>query len=297
MLKLKTQMQKAQSNRLYKDVEFLTELRPYRNYENLDSLAKVVDYLKREFNEMGLVPSLQPWIADGNEYNNVIASYNTEKSKRLIIGAHYDVCGDQPGADDNASAVAGLLETARMISENQPELDYRIDFVAYCLEEPPFFGGTQMGSYIHAQSLHEKKADVIGMICYEMIGYFSDKPNSQPYPNPILKTMYPTTANFIAVVAPSKLYNFASKIHKKMRKDSEIDVQLACLKNFDALDGLAGMSDQSSYWQFNYPAVMINDTAFVRNPNYHQQSDTIETLNFDMMRRVVDSTYNAVISF
>lgn len=89
---------------------------------------------------MGTKPHIQNWYAWGNEYSNVIASYNYDKKRRLIVGAHYDVVGDQPGADDNASAVAGLLETARLVFSRQPEIDYRIEFVAYCLEEPPFFG-------------------------------------------------------------------------------------------------------------------------------------------------------------
>ena len=91
------------------------------------------------------------------------------------MGAHYDVCGDQPGADDNGSAVAGLIETIRLLYENNLELDYGIDFVFYCLEEPPFFGTEEMGSYVHAKSVSKNKENIIGMICYEMIGYFSDK--------------------------------------------------------------------------------------------------------------------------
>jgi len=131
---------KASTERLFKDVEFLTEISPSRNYQNLESIEKVVNYIDREFKKMGVVPIKQSWIAGGNKYNNLIASYNPNKSKRLIVGAHYDVYGDQPGADDNASAVAGLLESARMVFKSKPEINYGIDFVAYCLEEPPFFG-------------------------------------------------------------------------------------------------------------------------------------------------------------
>src|SRR5690606_20266062 len=103
----------AQQPRMYQDVEFLTTLRPFRNYRNLESLEKVCEYLRKEFKAAGYETEDQKWMAEGNEYTNVIASYNSHKTKRLIVGAHYDVAGDQPGADDNASAVAGLLETAR----------------------------------------------------------------------------------------------------------------------------------------------------------------------------------------
>jgi Zn-dependent M28 family amino/carboxypeptidase len=128
----------------------------------------------------------------GQVYKNVLASYNTEKTRRLIVGAHYDVCGDQPGADDNASAVAGLLEISRMVAEAQPDIDYRIDFVSYCLEEPPYFSTPQMGSWIHANSISTLKADIIGVINFEMIGYFHE--GDQSYPDERLRKIYPKKA-------------------------------------------------------------------------------------------------------
>jgi len=281
----------ARKDRLYKDVDFLTSITPARNYRNKAALEKTVTYIQTELEKAGAKTELQTWLAEGTTYKNVIASYNADKAKRLIVGAHYDVCGDQPGADDNASAVAGLLETVRLLFQAQPDLDYRIDFVAYCLEEPPFFGSHQMGSYIHAKSLHENKIDVIGMICFEMIGYFSDAPNSQPFPSPELARQYPHVANFIIVVGIETYRAFNTKVHQLMAAGSGIDVQLI---HFPTAAGLASLSDQRSYWQFNYPALMINDTAFIRNPNYHTKADTIETLDFDKMTKVVTRAYNAI---
>jgi hypothetical protein len=289
-------MKKGKKARIYKDVEFLTNIRPYRNYRNTGSLERVCAYLKDEIQNCGLEFREQEWFVSNNSYKNIIATYNSEKQKRLIVGAHYDVCGEQPGADDNASAVAGLLETIRLISENKPELDYRIDFVAYCLEEPPNFGTENMGSFVHAKSLYENKVDVIGMICYEMIGYFSDKPDSQPLPVPELAALYPHTANFIIVVGLEKYKEFNSKFHSMMSEDSEIDVQKIDFSESDELAVLAGLSDQISYWRFGYNALMINDTAFVRNPNYHEITDTIETLDFDKLTEVVNSAYRGIIS-
>ena len=283
---------KAQKNRLYSDVQFLTELRPYRNYQQLGSLSKVVDYVKDTFEKAGLTIKEQKWIAAGNEYTNVIGVYNDHKTKRLVVGAHYDVCGEQDGADDNASAVAGLLESARLIGETKPELDYAIEFVAYCLEEPPFFATTEMGSYVHAKSLHDSKADVIGMICYEMIGYFSDEPNSQPYPSPELAKLYPSTANFIIVVGIDTYDVFNKKVHSLMTENADIDVQVI---SFDSNEGLAGMSDQRNYWKFGYQALMINDTSFVRNPHYHMSTDTIDTLDFTKMTEVVSGATYAMV--
>lgn len=284
---------KANTDRIYKDVEFLTLIKPARNYQHLKSLKKAWSYIEAEFSKAGGTPHKQTWIAQGKEYTNVITSYNPGKTKRLIVGAHYDVCGDQPGADDNASAVAGLLEIVRMVFKNSPQIDYTIDFVAYCLEEPPFFASEFMGSYIHAKSLFDNNVDVIGMISLEMIGYFSDAPNSQPYPSPELAKLYPSTANFIIVIGSEKYADFNKKVHRLMSADSEIDVQII---NFPTNEGLAGLSDQRSYWKFGYNALMINDTAFIRNPHYHMKTDTIETLDFKKMTAVINSSYSAIIS-
>ena len=286
---------KAQKDRLYGDVKFLTELKPYRSYQNLKSLELTVQYIKDVFITSELKVKEQKWIADDKEYTNVIAVYNEGKTKRLIVGAHYDVCGDQPGADDNASAVAGLLETARLLSAQKPEIDYSIELVAYCLEEPPFFGTEYMGSYVHAKSLYEEEVDVIGMICYEMIGYFSDEPNSQPFPIPELAQLYPSVANFIIVVGIEQYEEFNENVRKLMSENSEIDVQVISIPSGSELAGLAGLSDQRNYWAFDYKALMINDTSFVRNPNYHLPSDTIETLDFNKMTEVVNGAYNAII--
>ena len=285
---------KADKDSLFGHVQFLTSMRPFRNFQNLQSLEKVCDYIKTEFSAYGLEHEEQTWIAQGNEYKNIIASYNKGKKRRLIVGAHYDVCGDQPGADDNASAIAGLLETAKLIAANKPDMDYQIDFVAYCLEEPPFFGTELMGSYVHAKSLHDSKVDVIGMICYEMIGYFSDEPGSQHFPDPELAKVYPDTGNFIIVVGIDKFEEFNHHVYSRMADNSAIDIQVI---NFPSSNYLAGLSDQRNYWKFGYNALMINDTSFVRNPHYHQITDTIDTLNFTKMTEVVNSTYNAVIGF
>jgi Zn-dependent M28 family amino/carboxypeptidase len=282
---------KANKDRLYADVAFLTSLTPARNYRNKVSLEKTYKYIQTELEAAGAVTELQNWQAEGGTYYNVVASYNTTETKRLVVGAHYDVCGEQPGADDNASAVAGLLETARLLFAEKPQLDYRIDLVAYCLEEPPFFGSHQMGSYVHAKSLYDSKADVIGMICYEMIGYFSDAPNSQPFPSLALAKRYPHVANFIIVVGIEEYTAFNNNVHRLMAAGAGIDVQVI---HFPSGSGLAGLSDQRSYWAFGYPALMINDTAFVRNPHYHTKLDTIETLDFDKMTEVVSCAYRAV---
>ena len=283
---------KASKDRLYADVSFLSGIRPYRNYRNPESLNRAADHISLEFKKAGLEPEEQKWTARGREYKNIIAPYRPDKLIRLIVGAHYDVAGNQPGADDNASGIAGMLETARLVMENMPDTRYGIDFVAYCLEEPPFFGTEMMGSHVHAGSLFMKMTPVIGMVCYEMIGYISGQPGSQDIPPGVLQGRYPDTGNFIVVVGVDKHRGFNERFYRLMAADSEIDVRLA---SFPDGGGFAGMSDQSSYRAFGYKAVMINDTSFLRNKNYHKKSDTIDTLDFERMANVVGSAYNAVI--
>lgn len=283
----------AQANRMKEDVRFLTEIRPFRNYENIESLEKVVSYIKEQLSNINVGHAEQRWLAEGNEYKNILCSYQPQKQKRLIMGAHYDVCGDTPGADDNGSAVSGLLETIRLIFESKPELDYGIDFVFYCLEEPPFFGTDKMGSYIHARSVSKNKNNIIGMICYEMIGYFSDEKNSQDFPMPGLSLIYPSRGNFIMTVGIPKYNAFNKKVFKGMKNKSKVPVY-----NFSHKLGksLASMSDQRNYWEFDIPALMINDTSFMRNNNYHQLSDDMETLDYDKMSQVINSMMRCLIS-
>jgi hypothetical protein len=281
-------------DRIYSDVEFLTNIRPFRNYTNPDILIQCKDYIKSVFEKMQLTVSEQKWEAEEIEYVNVIGVYNPDKSKTLVVGAHYDVCGNQPGADDNASAVAGLLEIARLLHENKPDTDYRIELVAYCLEEPPFFGTELMGSYIHAKSLHLANREVLGMICFEMIGYFSDSPNSQTFPYPELSGVYPTTGNFIMTIGHKLFDEFNQKVCKLMSDNCNIGVYNLSMGGFGGIPNMADLSDHMNYWEYGYSALMINDTGFIRNPNYHKVTDTIETLNFEKMREVIKGAYHAI---
>lgn len=283
----------ARKDRIYKDVKFLTEINPPRNFENISSLNAVAEYIFNEFARLDCKVSYQNFNIWKHEYKNVIATFGPEEGERIIIGAHYDVCGDQPGADDNASAVAGLLEIARLINELKPELKYRIDFVAYTLEEPPFFTTESMGSLVHANSLHEAGVKVRAMICLEMIGYYSDEPNSQKYPIPALHNLYPNVGNFIAVVGKEGQEELVNHMKKYMQDASEIDVQsIAAPANLPRITD----SDHRNYWKHGYQAVMINDTSNFRNPNYHQASDTIDTLDFDKITEVVKGVYWAIIN-
>ncbi len=283
---------KASVERLYQDVESLTSIVPPRNYQHIASLEKAAAYISGEFRKLGVEVTEQPFEVSGKTYKNIIASFGGPGEARVVVGAHYDVCGDQPGADDNASGVAGLLETARLLQEQEKALPYPIELVAYCLEEPPFFGTDSMGSAVHAKSLKRKGAKVKAMICYEMIGYFSDEPNSQGFPDPELRKHYPHEGNFICVVGKTDQIEFTHKVRQIMQSNCSVDVQAV---NLPEGFGLVGLSDHRNYWKLGLQAVMINDSSFLRNPHYHMKTDTIKTLDFKRMAEVVTGTTAAVL--
>ena len=275
-------------DRIYKDVEFLTSIRPFRNYQNIESLEKAASYIEDNFKKHCEETQIQTFQAENRIYKNVIGSFNTSAKERIIVGAHYDVAGDTPGADDNASGIAGLLELSRILKEINPPLKYRIDLVAYANEEPPFFATRKMGSYIHAKSLYDEKVSLKVMICLEMIGYFSDKPNSQSFPLPFMNKFYPDTGNFIGIVGKLGQGRITKKIRDIMRENSNIGVY-----SINAPTIIPGVdySDHRNYWHFGYQAVMITDTAFYRNPNYHRRTDTIDTLDFEKMYQVINGIF------
>ncbi|MFT2007784.1 M28 family peptidase [Pontibacter sp. 13R65] len=284
---------KANKKNLYKDVEFLTSMNPARNYQQLQALNKAANYISDAFRELGNAEEDQVFKVNGENYRNIRLLYGKEEQERVVVGAHYDVCGDQPGADDNASGVAGLLETARLLFSARPKLPYAVEFVAYSLEEPPYFATDNMGSAVHAKYLHEQGVKVKYMICFEMIGYFSDEPNSQRFPDEAMRQFYPNTGNFIVVVGKQGQEAFTRNMQHLMQQHTTIDVQSV---NLPIGMGLAGLSDHRNYWRYNVEAIMINDSSFLRNPHYHQKSDTIDTLDFDRMTAVVDGVYGALIN-
>ena len=263
-----------------------------RNYLNIESLNLVADYLQQEFQKYSASVSVQEFSVQGKIYKNVICSFHTQQKRRIVVGAHYDVCGNQPGADDNASGVVGLLALARLLQHQQ--LSCRIDLVAYSLEEPPYFRSPAMGSFIHAQSLQDEHVDVEGMISLEMIGYFSNARHSQHYPLKILKWFYGSRGNYITLVRKLNGDKFDRKMKRLVKRYTTIKV-----KNFKGPSSLPGIdfSDHLNYWKLNYPAFMITDTSFYRNKNYHQPSDTLSTLSLSYMKEVIDGLYKALVHY
>ena len=281
----------ADTKRMYRDVEFLTSVYPPRNHRNYESLEEAASYIEAEFQELDCTVENQYFEVNGRRYRNVIASFNTGRKKRLIIGAHYDVFGETPGADDNASAVAGLLECARLFDAQQPDVGYRLDFVAYCLEEPPFFRTPDMGSAVHARSLLPVRQDIIGMLCLEMIGYYSDKPGSQDIPLKDMRKNFPDRGNFIIVAGRSHQKAFADRVTALIREKCSV---AAYTVTDPRVNELLELSDHLNYWNCGFNAVMVNDTSMLRNKNYHEEEDTIDKLDFEKMAEVANGCCHAI---
>lgn len=263
-----------------------------RYYKNVEVLDTVADRIKTEFSKYSSRVSFQNFTVNNAEYKNVIASFGPENAERIIIGAHYDVCLQQDGADDNASGVVGILELARLLSNQS--LKYRIDLVAYSLEEPPFFATKNMGSYIHAKSLSDAKVPILGMLSIEMIGYYSDKEDSQTYPIGALGWIYGNKGNFITLVQKSFCGKFANHYKELAFQNNTI-----ITKSFRAPSFFGGidLSDHRNYWIFGYSAIMITNTSFYRNQNYHQNSDEISTLDINRMALTIDGIYRTLLAF
>lgn len=270
------------SLRIINYLESIINTDDFRHSENIEILNDVAQYIHQQFSIYSNEVSYQEYMAEGNVYKNVIASFGPLDAKRIIIGAHYDVCGDQDGADDNASGVVGLLELARKLPELS--LKYRIDLVAYSLEEPPFFRTEFMGSYIHAKYLKDNNIDVLGMISLEMIGYYSNEKGSQDYPVGLLKWFYGDRGNFIALIKKFGAGTFANKFVSQFKKQNYIKTSTLTAPSW--LSGI-DFSDHLNYWHFGYSALMITDTAFYRNKNYHEKTDTIDTLDIKKMHQVI----------
>ncbi|MGG9962310.1 M28 family peptidase [Ferruginibacter sp. SUN106] len=260
-----------------------------RNYKNIAILDSIANYIRLEFLKSSDRVAIQQFGVSNQSYSNIIASFGPEDGERIIVGAHYDVCGDQDGADDNASGVAGLLELARLLNGNN--LKYRVDLVAYALEEPPFFGTQQMGSYVHAKSLHDAKVRVKGMVSLEMIGYYSDEEGSQDYPVGFLKWFYGSKGNYITIVQKSIAGTFAKQFKELAFENNSI-----LTKSFRAPSFFGGidLSDHRNYWEFGYSALMVTNTSFYRNASYHQKGDVLQRLNIPNIGLVVDGVFRVL---
>ena len=277
---------------LERHVRMLASTLHPRSFEHAQNLDAAADYVLGEFRAIGASTDVQAYEVDGRTYRNVIARFGPATGPLLVIGAHYDSCGDTPGADDNASGVAGLIELARALVATPPTQP--VELVAYTLEEPPFFRTESMGSFQHARGLSRQGRDVRLMLSLEMIGFFRDTPRSQHYPIGALKVLYPDEGNFIALVGEYRDFGAMRRVKGLFKGASDLR---ATSINAPALVQGVDFSDHASYWRFGMPAIMVTDTAFLRNPNYHGAGDTADTLDYARMAKVVRGVHAVAMEF
>ena len=284
--------QPDRAERLMSDVVVLAEEIGERNTRNPEALALAADYVEGRFHECGYADvRRQGFMAGGRRVDNLEAVLpgTMRPDEVVVVGAHCDSAPGTPGADDNASGVAALLELACELSERPGQRS--IHWVAYVNEEPPYFQTGEMGSLVHANAAAEAGVNVLGMMSLETIGYYRAEPKTQHYPFP-LGAFYPKQGNFLAFVG-----NRASK--HLLRRAITVFRDHAFLPSEGGLAPSSirgvGWSDHWSYWQQGIPAIMVTDTAPFRNANYHEPSDTPQTLDPGRLALAVEGLLPVVV--
>ena len=278
-------------HRLERHVRMFSETLAPRDHAHLENLERVATYMTQEMANAGLRPFAQTYTIGARTFRNVRVLIGPSTGERIVIGAHYDAFEALPGADDNASGVAVLLELARALAAAQPKLT--VELVAYTLEEPPHFATRYMGSAVHAHALKAEGVRVRAMLSLEMLGYYSDATGSQHHPAQILRLLYPSRGNFVAVIGRIGGESIVRRTKRAMAGASPLSVYaMIAPRSIPGID----YSDHASYWDEGYPAAMITDTAFFRNDNYHEASDRPETLDYTRMSQATAAIYSAVLA-
>lgn len=289
---IKAKVPEVSPDRLHAHVRMLSETLHPRSVGNLANLEAAADYVHKAFTASGARVSDQ-WFEDqGEELRNVIARFGPAEGPLLVIGAHYDSFETTPGADDNASGIAGLIELAQLLGRYPPTQP--VELVAYTTEEPPHFRNESMGSAQHARSLKAAGRDVSLMLSLEMIGWFDDSAYSQAYPLPGMSLLYSDRGDFIAIIGRFGDWAHARKVKAAMLGASSLP---AFSMNTSVLIPGVDLSDHRNYWNESYPALMITDTAFYRNPHYHEAGDTHDKLDYRRMAQVVQGVFAIVQAY
>ena len=255
-----------------------------RNVFRPAALAAAAGYIEEEWRRQGYEVTPLAYMARGVESVNleVTRSGRRFREQILLVGAHYDSVSGSPGANDNGTGVAALLELSRLFAEASPGRSLR--FVAFVNEEPPFFNWGSMGSMVYAKAAHKRGDDIRLAISLETLGYYSDEPGSQRYP-PFFRFFYPDQGNFIAFVSNFRSRGWLKRALAAFKASS--DFPLESVATFEFVPGI-GWSDHLSFWRQGYPALMITDTAPYRYPHYHRPSDTPDKIDYSSLARVTD---------
>lgn len=272
-------------NALIRHVERLAGEIGERNVYRPAALDAAARYIESEFADIGHAVNRQIYLAQGVVSANleVVLPGQRWPDQSIVIGAHYDTVLGSPGADDNASAVAALIEIARLLKGHAPARTLKL--VAFVNEEPPFFFFGKMGSKVYAQAARRRRENIRLMISLEMLGYYRDEPNSQAYP-PLFRHFHPDRGNFIAFVSNFRSRQVMRRAEQAFRLHSAFPLETTA--TFGWIPGVA-WSDHLSFWRESYRAFMCTDTAFFRNPFYHSAQDTPEKLDYPRLAELTEA--------
>jgi len=274
------------ARRLREHVEHIA--RDEHNTAYPGQLEDVARYLESALAGLGYAVKQQMFSVDGNRVRNLEVTVRRPgaspgKSRVVVVGAHYDSAPGTPGANDNATGSAAVIELARALQEMTLEPGREIRLVLFVNEEPPYFKTAQMGSLLHARDMVARGENVTAMLSLETIGYYSDAKGSQHYPPP-LDALYPDTGNFIAFVGDLGSRDLVRDALASFRRHAKFPSEgLAAPASIPGVD----WSDHWSYRQQGYPALMITDTAPYRYPHYHTAQDTPDKIDYALLARVV----------
>ena len=282
------------TERLHAHVNVLAGLIGPRYPGKPSTMEAAASYIERQFVEIGDAVTRQDYDAGKAEVANLVIERpgSRRPDEIVVVGAHYDTVFCTPGADDNASAVAMLIEVARLLASSRSRRTVR--FVSFACEEPPYFCTGSMGSQHYARSCRVRNDNIVGMLCLEMVGYYSTDPGSQRLPQEIpafLRCAFPSRANFLAAVGNLPSLKLVVQFRRGFKRTSRLPLySIALPERIHAIR----LSDNSSFWDQGYPALMITDTSFCRNPHYHQSTDTPDTLDYARLTQATLGVAGAV---
>lgn len=283
----------ATEKNLRNHLEVLTRTIGERSVAAIWNHRKSAEYIYSFHRQIGLEPRRETYTFRREEVANIVADLRCggTEPRTFLLGAHYDSVKGTVGADDNASGVAVQLEVARVLAELQKTapLHLTLRLVSFALEEPPAYGTRFMGSRVYARKAREEGERLDGMICLEMVGYSSSEPGSQAYPFPLMFRNYPKTGDYIGIVGNYRSRKFTRELFDAFIENEGLPVIKLTIPWSGYLLPTVRLSDHASFWDKGYKAVMITDTAFYRNPHYHRRSDTMDTLDYGFMAKLVES--------
>jgi len=281
------------AERLQEHLIMLTVTIGERSIYKPANLEKARLYIESCHRDLGSKADSQIYRYGDLEVGNVVAQIDLGQnpSRRFLLGAHYDSVGGTVGADDNAAAIAVQLETARHLKNllGRSNAKVSVKLVSFVLEEPPTFATRYMGSKVYARKAKKNGEKLDGMICLEMVGYFCDQPGCQSYPFPLMFMNYPKEGNFIGIVGNSNSRGLTHSLERAFRRNPGLPVVTLTVPLNGWVLPSVRLSDHSAFWDENFKAVMITDSAFYRNPHYHLSSDTMDKLDFRRMAELVAS--------